>query len=157
MVSQPSYLYNGNSYILAYCLYIEEAPCFSLAILLLIGWVGTSFLTHWGRVTHICISKLTIIGSDNGLTPDRHQAIIRTNVDLLLIGPLETNVNEILMKIRYFQFTKMHLKMSYAKWCPFCLRLNVLIYKDGFLTTCPISMWITDWKYQYIVMYKNIL
>ena len=24
-------------------------------------------LTHWGRVTHICISKLTIIGSDNGL------------------------------------------------------------------------------------------
>ena len=22
-------------------------------------------LTHWGRVTHICVSKLTIIGSDN--------------------------------------------------------------------------------------------
>ena len=26
-------------------------------------------LTHWGRVTHICISKLTIIGSDNDLLP----------------------------------------------------------------------------------------
>ena len=26
-------------------------------------------LTHWGRVTHICISKITIIGSDNGLSP----------------------------------------------------------------------------------------
>ena len=26
-------------------------------------------LTHWGRVTHICVSKLTIIGSDNGLSP----------------------------------------------------------------------------------------
>ena len=25
------------------------------------------FLMHWGRVTHICVSKLTIIGSDNGL------------------------------------------------------------------------------------------
>ena len=24
-------------------------------------------LTHWGRVTQICVSKLTIIGSDNGL------------------------------------------------------------------------------------------
>ena len=24
-------------------------------------------LTHWGRVTHICVGKLTIIGSDNGL------------------------------------------------------------------------------------------
>ena len=28
-------------------------------------------LTHWGRVTHICVSKLTIIGSDNGLSPGR--------------------------------------------------------------------------------------
>ena len=24
-------------------------------------------LTYWGRVTHICVSKLTIIGSNNGL------------------------------------------------------------------------------------------
>ena len=33
-------------------------------------------LTHWGRVTHTCISKITIIGSDNGLLPGQHQAII---------------------------------------------------------------------------------
>ena len=26
-------------------------------------------LTHWGRVTHICVGNLTIIGSDNGLSP----------------------------------------------------------------------------------------
>ena len=45
-------------------------------------------LTHWGRVTHICVSKLTIIGSDNGLSPDRRQAIIWTNAGLLLIGPV---------------------------------------------------------------------
>ena len=32
-------------------------------------------LTHWGRGTHICISKLTIIGSDNGLSPFRRQAL----------------------------------------------------------------------------------
>ena len=32
-------------------------------------------LTHWGRVAHICVSKLTIIGSDNGLSPGRRQAI----------------------------------------------------------------------------------
>ena len=34
------------------------------------------WLTHWGRVTHICITKLTNIGSDNGLSPGRRQAII---------------------------------------------------------------------------------
>ena len=32
-------------------------------------------LTHWGRVTHICVGKL-ILGSDNGLSPGRRQAII---------------------------------------------------------------------------------
>ena len=33
-------------------------------------------LTHWGWVPHIWISKLTIIGSDNGLSPGRGQTII---------------------------------------------------------------------------------
>ena len=55
--------------------------------------------TNWGRVTHICASKLTIIGSDNGLSPGRHQAITWTNVGILLIGPLGTNISEILIEI----------------------------------------------------------
>ena len=44
----------------------------------------TKPLTHWCRVTHICVSKLTIIGSDNGLSPGRHQAIIWTNTEILI-------------------------------------------------------------------------
>ena len=84
-------------------------------------------LTHWGRVTHICVSKLTIIGSDNGLSPDRRQAIIWTNAGLLLIGPLGTNFSEILIEIVTFLFKKMRLKVSSAKRRPFCLGLNVLI------------------------------
>ena len=43
-------------------------------------------LVHWGWVTHICVSKLITIGSDNGLLPGRHQAIIWTNAWILLIG-----------------------------------------------------------------------
>ena len=83
-------------------------------------------LTHWGRVTHICISKLTIIGSDDGLSPDRRQAIIWTNAGLLLIGPLGTNFNEILSEILAFSFKKMRLNVSSAKRRPFCLGPNVL-------------------------------
>ena len=83
-------------------------------------------LTHWSRVTHICVGKLTIIGSDNGLSPARCQAIIWTNAGILLIGPLGTNFSEILIRIQTFSFTKMHLKMLSAKWRPFCLGLNVL-------------------------------
>ena len=79
-----------------------------------------------GRVTHICVGKLTIIGSDNGLSPERRQAIIWTNVGILLIGPLGTNFSEILIGIQTFSFKKMHLKMSSAKWRPLCLGLNEL-------------------------------
>ena len=85
-----------------------------------------TILTHWGRVTHICVSKQTIIGSDNGLLPGRRQAIIWTNDGLLLIGTLGTNFSEILIEIRIFSFKKMGLKVSSAKWRPFCLGLNVL-------------------------------
>ena len=53
-----------------------------------IAFILYLYLTHWGRVTHICVSKLTIVGSDNGLSPDRCQAIIWTNAGLLLILPL---------------------------------------------------------------------
>ena len=56
-------------------------------------------LTHWGRVTHICVGKLTIIGSDNGLSPGRRQAIIWTNAGILLISPLGTNFDEILTEV----------------------------------------------------------
>ena len=83
-------------------------------------------LTHWSRVTHICVSRLAIIGSDNGLSPGRRQAIIWTNAGILLIGPLGTNFSEIYIEILTFSFKKMCLKVSSAKWRQFCLGLNVL-------------------------------
>ena len=58
-----------------------------------------SDLTHRGRVTHICVNKLTIIGSDDSLSPGWRQAIIWTNAGILLIGPLGTNFGEILIEI----------------------------------------------------------
>ena len=85
-------------------------------------------LAHWGRVTHICVSKLTSVGSDNGLSPGRRQAIIWTNAGILLIGPLGTNFSENLIEIHIFSCKKMHLKMSSGKWRPFCLGLNVLMF-----------------------------
>ena len=78
-------------------------------------------------MTHICVSNLTITGSDNGLSPGRRQAIIWTNTGLLLIGPLGTNFNEMLIEIHTFSFKKMPLKTSSAKRRPFCLGLNVLM------------------------------
>ena len=85
-------------------------------------------IPHCCRAMHICVSKLTIIGSDNDLSPGRCQAIIWTNDGILLIGPLGTNFSEILSKNHTLSFRKRHLKTSSAKWWPFCRGLNVLTY-----------------------------
>ena len=90
--------------------------------------VYPEFKTHWGRVTHISVGKLTNIGSDNGLSPGRRQAIIWTNTGILLIGPLGTNFSEILIEIQTFSLKKIRLKMSSAKCCSFRLGLNVLTH-----------------------------
>ena len=97
-----------------------------------LAWSGSPevikmWCTHWGRVTHICVSNLTINVSDNGLSSGRRQAIIQTNAGILSIGLLATNFNEISIGIQTFSFKKMHFKMSSVKWRPFCLGLNVLI------------------------------
>ena len=83
--------------------------------------------THWGRLTHICVGNLIIIGSDNSLSPGQRQAIIWTSAGILLIWPLWGNFSEILVKIDTFSFKKMHLKMSSEKWWPSCPGLNMLM------------------------------
>ena len=107
-------------------------------------------LTHWGRVTHICVSKINSVGSDNGLSPGRRQAIIWTITGILLIGPLGTNFSEILIGIQTFSFKKMHLKMSSAKWRPFvsasmCLsfpcRAQNIPYTGS--VSCLLSPWLS--------------
>ena len=85
----------------------------------LIGCRESEFLVvfvNW--VTHICVGNLTIIGSDIGLSPVQRQAIIWTNAGILLIGPLRINFSEIFIEIL---IKEMHLKISSAKWRPFCL------------------------------------
>ena len=105
-------------------------------------------------MTHICVGKLTIIGSDNGLSPGRRQAIIWTNAGILLIGPLGTNFSEILIAIEAFSFKKMHLKISSTKWRPFGLGLNVLktmpfIVFSHCLTTIAVDCYtVVYWSFQ---------
>ena len=144
------------------------------------GDLRDNVLTHWGRVTHICVGKQTIIGSDNGLSPGRRQAIIWTNAGILLIGPFRTNFSEISIKIITFSFTKMRLNVSSAKWHPFCLGLNVLTMarciarpsaamiltmKDKHVLFCHLishEEWFCStlsknvWKYKYIFMFPEI-
>ena len=68
------------------------------------------------------IYELVSIGSKNALPPIGRQTIILINAHLLSIGPLGTNFSDISIKVQIFTCTKMHLKISSAKWWSvFCM------------------------------------
>ena len=115
---------------------------------------GANELTHLGQVMHICVIKLTIIGSDNGLSPGRRQAIFWTNVGILLIGLLGTNFSEILMEIVIFSFKKMRLKVLSGKWRPFCLGRNVLI-SEGHIAMLAAPVTSSVWMI-WVIMCSSI-
>ena len=75
-------------------------------------------LTHWGQATHICVTKLNIIGSDHGSSPGWNQAIIWTNAGIVSIGNLGTNLSENLSEIHTFSLKKMW-KCHVCKGCHF--------------------------------------
>ena len=90
----------------------------------------------WWRI-YASVNRVSI-GSDNGLSPIRRQAIIWTSAWLLSIEPLGTNFSEILTRIRKVSFTKMHLKISSAKRRPFGPRVDEL---DTPLRYCMLKPW----------------
>ena len=114
-----------------YILVLNDSCC------VLRSWCTVRALTHWGWVMHICVSKLTIIGSDN--------AIIWTNAGTLLIWPLGTNFSEILIQFWTFSFRKMHLKISSGECRPFCLGLTVLSSSWWWPYYClQAALWVTS-------------
>ena len=82
-------------------------------------------------------------GSDNGLWPFRRQAIILIDAGLLSIGSLGTNFNELLKKIQNFSLTKMNMKISSARWLPFCLGGNELKYSVETGGRWCVSTWMS--------------
>ena len=105
-------------------------------------------LTHWGRVTHGCASKLATIGSDNGLSPGRCQAIIWTYAGILLIGPLGTNLSEILNQNLYIfiqenAFENVVWKMTAILSLPQCVKTIVILQRPVYIHIWDPSLVMT--------------
>ena len=110
-------------------------------------------LTHWDRLTHICVSKLrdvyitslvnyTIIGSDNGLSPLRRQPIIWNNDGLLSIRSRGTYSNEILFEFQEKSIQEYAYENAVCKnWRASCLGLSVS-------TPTWKSVWKRHWSYE---------
>ena len=91
----------------------------------------------------------TVAILSNGLAPGRRQAIIWTNAGILLIRPVGTNFNEILIEILTFSFMKMRLKVSSAKRWPFCLSPNVLIEAMSLTRLNSVIVWESSFCQQW--------
>ena len=78
--------------------------------------LGLNELTHWGRVTCICVSKLTIIGWDNRLAlPNIFQWKFNQNTTIFI----EENAFEnVLCEIAYIMPRSQCVKDFYAKYNP---------------------------------------
>ena len=108
-------------------------------------------LTHCGRVTHICVSKPTSIGSDNGLSPGRrwpapsHYLNQCWNIVNWTIG----NKPQWNLKRNSYIFTEENAFENVVwKMAAICLGLNVsmsLSHSDGVRYTYRI-IWRDNWK-----------
>ena len=109
----------------------------------------------------------TNIGSGNGLSPGPHRAITRTNAGILLIGPLGTSFDEIVIEIHAISFKKRHLQMSSGKRRPFCLGINVLrgprtqhnknIIMSRCLSTTDLSWFTRIRLYEWSIKVVNVI
>ena len=85
-------------------------------------YIGQQIKATWRK----CVSVITaFIGSDNGFTLVRCQAIVWSNDGLLLNEPLRKELIEILIKSYKSLFVTMRSKMPSARWRSFCLGLNM--------------------------------
>ena len=122
-------------------LYIDAIYVFQLTtktVVFLVSVISHNFPTCVLRVTHICISRLTIIGSGSGLSPERHQAIIWMNAGILLIGPWATKLTEILIEIQIFLLEKCIefvvwevASILYRPQCVNCFRAGSFVKKTS--------------------------
>ena len=104
-----------------------------------------------------CVGNLTIIGSDNGFSHRRCQAIIWTNAGILLVGPLGTNLSEISIEIHIFSYKKMSLKMSSAKWPLFRLGQAIIWTNAGILLVGPLGTNLSEISIKiHIFSYKKM-
>ena len=106
-----------------------------------------------------------IIGSGNGLSPVRRQAVTWTNAGLLSIALLGTNFSEIWIEILSFSFKIMHLKMLSAKLAAILSRgrwvnngvTAVLHWTINIRTVSKVHKYLNKYLIQYCRTFMKII
>ena len=138
---------------------IEKWKCVSSALSIeRIQQRSVSLLTLWGRVTHICVSKQTIVGSENGLSPGRGQVIIWTCAGLLVIwtfgNKLQWNFNKnSYIFIQENAFENVVWKMATISSRPQCVKLILIIITFLQTLISKLMSFTMTRLFEYVVKY----
>ena len=109
-------------------------PLLHWSNLMIISVSAKQSLTRWGRVTHICVSKLAIVVSNNDLSHSRHQAIVWTSAGIMWIVSFGTH-SEILIEIQIFLFKIWRCRLRYSGHFVSASMCNEMIWVDSMDTT----------------------
>ena len=101
------------------------------------GIMTSHGITHWGRVTHIRVGNLTIIGLDNGLSPNRRQAIIWTYAGILLFEPLRINLSGILYEMYCIIIQNNEFEQVVCKMAANCFAPNLKVMDCRLICAVP--------------------
>ena len=94
-------------------------------------------LTHWGRVTHICVSTITMNGSDNGLAPSHYLNPYCNIVNWTLRSKLHLNLNgNLYIFIQKNAFVNVVWKMADILSWPQCVDCSWNYNKTKHRTKC---------------------
>ena len=106
--------------------------------------LGLNVFTHWGRVTHTCVSKLTIIGSNNGLSVPSHYLNQCWNiVNSTLRNKLQWNLKGVIyIFIQENPFENVVWKMAAILFWPQCKHQSV----PSLVSLLPVSCVCLPWK-----------
>ena len=113
-------------------------------------------MSHWGRVRHICVTKITIIGSDNGLAPIRRQAIIWTNAGIMLFWTLRNKLQWNFNQNPYIFNQENAFENAVWKMEAICLGLNVLFRQTKKTNQCRWSHNLRRWQRYDVSQINNI-
>ena len=103
-----------------------------------------SYMRQWNRQSLIQIMVCRLLGTKPFPEPMLGYCQLQTQ---------GSNINETRIEIQAFAFRKMHLKISFRKWRPFCLGLNMLNIKQtsyhqisGRSDILGMGVWINIWS-----------
>ena len=95
---------------------------------------------------HICVSKLTIICAETGLSPDQCQAVIWTIDGILLIWPLWENLSEKFIEIDIPSFLKYIWKWRQPHYVKFAAIFIMLYVVD--VVVAVLFLFLLLWWWQ---------